>query len=117
MIDIGKDLIAASLAPMLLMILGRGESYGYDIIQQLKQHSNGELTIAEGTLYPVLKKMEEKEWVKAVWKTADNGRDRRYYAITRKGKEQLREQVSQWNFVNQLIQQLCLPKTFNFRMQ
>jgi PadR family transcriptional regulator, regulatory protein PadR len=116
MIEINKDLIAASLAPMLLMILERGESYGYDLIQQLKQRSNGELNIAEGTLYPVLKKMEEKEWIKAVWKTADNGRDRRYYSITRKGKEQLKEQVSQWNFVNQLIHQLCLPKTFNLSM-
>lgn len=114
--EINKDLIAASLAPMLLMILERGESYGYDLIQQLKQRSNNELNIAEGTLYPVLKKMEEKEWIKAVWKTAENGRDRRYYSITRKGKEQLKEQVSQWNFVNQLIHQLCLPKTFSFRM-
>ena len=109
--DISKDLIAASLASMVLMILARKESYGYDIIQQLKLSSGGELAIAEGTLYPVLKKMEEKEWISATWKTAENGRNRRYYSISTAGKKQLKEQVSQWNFVHQLIQQLCTPKT------
>lgn len=108
--EIGKDLIAASLASMVLMILARGESYGYDIIQQLKQRSNGELEIAEGTLYPVLKKMEEKEWILADWKTAENGRNRRYYSISPTGKKQLKEQISQWDFVHELIQQLCNPK-------
>lgn len=108
--EISKDLIAASLAPMVLMILAKGESYGYDIIQQLKERSSGELEIAEGTLYPVLKKMEEKEWIVANWKTAATGRARRYYSISTTGKKQLKEQVAQWDFVHDLIQQLWQPK-------
>src|SRR5690606_13020531 len=104
--EIGKDLIASSLAPMVLMILKRQESYGYEVIQQLKEKSGGNLDVAEGTLYPVLKKMEAKEWITAEWKKADNGRERKYYKITGKGNEVLAEQVGQWDFIYHLMQQL-----------
>lgn len=107
--ETNKDLIAASLAPMILMILRNGENYGYEIIQQLKDKSGGRLEVAEGTLYPVLKKMEEKEWISATMKKADNGRERRYYVITRKGKSSLETQLAQWNFFNQLIEKLWNP--------
>ena len=104
--ELSKDLIASSLGPMIFMILKRQESYGYEIIQQLKDKTGGELSIAEGTLYPVLKKMEEKEWIKGDWKKADNGRERRYYSITEKGNQELEEQISQWNFLHHLINNL-----------
>jgi len=102
--DISKDFIAASLTPLLLIILTEAENYGYELIQQLKSRSEAKLNIAEGTLYPVLKKMEEKKWVTGKWKTAESGKQRKYYSITKKGKEQLSEQIVQWNFFNNLIQ-------------
>ena len=107
--EIGKDLIASSLAPMVLMILKRQESYGYEVIQHLREKSGGNLDVAEGTLYPVLKKMETKEWIAAEWKKADNGRERKYYKITDKGSDVLAEQVGQWDFIYQLMQQLWQP--------
>ena len=117
MVDNSKDLVAASLAPLVLMILTESENYGYELIQQLKSRSEGKLNIAEGTLYPVLKKMEGKKWIAGKWKTADSGKQRKYYAITKKGKDQLSEQVDQWNFFNNLIQQSWKPGllTFNLR--
>lgn len=102
--DTSKDLIAASLTPLVLMILTEAENYGYELIQQLKSRSEAKLNIAEGTLYPVLKKMEERKWVTGKWKTAPSGKQRKYYSITKKGREQLSEQVDQWNFFNNLIQ-------------
>jgi PadR family transcriptional regulator, regulatory protein PadR len=104
MMDTSKDLIAASLTPLVLMILTESENYGYELIQQLKSRSEAKLNIAEGTLYPVLKKLEEKKWVTGKWKTAASGKQRKYYSITKKGREQLSEQVDQWNFFNNLIQ-------------
>lgn len=107
--EIGKDLIGSSLAPLILMTLRRQESYGYDIIQQLKEKSGGQLDVAEGTLYPVLKKMEAKGWINADWKKAENGRERRYYSITDKGITELETQMGQWEFIYNLIQQLWQP--------
>jgi DNA-binding PadR family transcriptional regulator len=114
MTDNSKDLIAASLSPLVLMILTENENYGYEIIQLLKTRSEGKLNIAEGTLYPVLKKMENKKWVVCKWKTADSGKERKYYAITKKGKEQLSEQVNQWIFFNKLIQESWNPDILTF---
>ncbi|MGY3211340.1 PadR family transcriptional regulator [Mucilaginibacter sp. HD30] len=108
--ELNKDLMASSLAPMVLLILKRQESYGYEIIQQLKDKTGGELAVAEGTLYPVLKKMEEKQWLQSSWKKADTGRERKYYAITEKGTRELEEQLSQWNYVNNLITKLWKPE-------
>jgi DNA-binding PadR family transcriptional regulator len=104
--ELNKDLMASSLAPIVLMILRGGESYGYQIIQELRGKSDGQLSVAEGTLYPVLKKMEAKKWIESDWKTADSGRERKYYKLTSEGKKELEEQYSQWNFINELIHKL-----------
>jgi len=106
MIELNKDLMASSLAPIVLLILRRQESYGYQIIQELRDKTGGELNVAEGTLYPVLKKMEAKNWIEGTWKKADSGRERRYYTLTSKGKQELEEQYSQLNFINTLIHKL-----------
>lgn len=104
--DLNKELMASSLAPIVLLIIRSQESYGYQIIQELRDKTGGQLHVAEGTLYPVLKKMETKEWIEGNWKKADSGRERRYYAITEKGKQELEAQYSQWNFINDLIHKL-----------
>ena len=104
--DLNKDLMASSLAPIVLMILRGRENYGYEIIQELRDKTGGQRNVAEGTLYPVLKKMEAKKWIESSWKTADTGRERKYYKLTSEGKKELEEQYSQWNFINELIDKL-----------
>lgn len=106
MVELNKDLMASSLAPLILLILRRQESYGYQIIQELRDKTGGELNVAEGTLYPVLKKMEAKNWIEGDWKKVDTGRERRYYTLTSKGKQELELQFSQLNFINDLIHKL-----------
>jgi len=105
-LELNKELMASSLAPIVLLILRRQESYGYQIIQELRDKTGGELNVAEGTLYPVLKKMEAKDWIEGTWKKAETGRERRYYTLTAKGKQELEEQYSQLNFINELIHKL-----------
>jgi len=115
--ELNKELMAGSLAPMILLILNRQESYGYEIIQQITNKSGGKLNIAEGTLYPVLKKMEEKEWLKSHWKRIDGGRARKYYVLTDKGQNELDQQMSQWNFINNIIDKLCSPQNATLMKQ
>ena len=117
MVENYKDFIAASLIPLVLIILTESENYGYELIQQLKSRSEAKLNIAEGTLYPVLKKMEEKNWLASKWKNAESGKQRKYYSITQKGKKQLSEQLEQWSFFNNLIQKSWKQSTLTFNVK
>src|SRR5678816_2662816 len=76
---ISKDLVAASATPLLLAILHKGPSYGYAIIQEVRELSGGELEWSEGMLYPVLHRLEEHGLIESYEERGDTGRKRRYY--------------------------------------
>ena len=107
--DIGKDLVAASATPLVLAILGEGESYGYAILKRVGELSGGELQWTDGMLYPLLHRLERKGWVKAVWGKSETGRRRKYYRITEDGSEQLALQRRQWETVDAALRGLWLP--------
>ncbi len=106
MSELPKDLIAASSFSIILTMLNEGESYGYEIIKNIRDKSNGQLDFAEGTLYPILKKMEFENWISSKWKVAENGRERKYYKITAAGKKQLLLEKKNWQSVNHILEQL-----------
>jgi len=84
------------IAPaVVLEILSRGQMYGYELSQAIEQRSGDILTLGKGTLYPLLYNLEAKKLVKGRWQQADSGRERRYYSITSRGKEQLAKQKAQ----------------------
>jgi PadR family transcriptional regulator, regulatory protein PadR len=114
--DFSKDLIAATSIPLLLSILTEGESYGYELIKAIKERSMNNLEFAEGTLYPVLKKLEEKKLISSIWKIADNDRQRKYYRITALGKKQLQVEKANWQFINNIFEQLWKPQ-INFSLK
>lgn len=98
--EINKDLIAASSTPLVLAILAEGDSYGYAILQRVRELSGGQLTWTDGMLYPVLHRLERLGHVKARWEVADTGRRRKYYRITSRGRDQLEEEQRQWRAVD-----------------
>ena len=77
-IVLSKDLVAASTVPLVLSVLGQGESYGYELIQRVRELSAGKIEWTEGMLYPVLHWMESEGQIESEWKTADSGRKRKY---------------------------------------
>ncbi len=84
------------IAPaVVLEILSAGQMYGYELSQAIEQRSGDVLTLGKGTLYPLLYNLEAKKLVKGTWQQADNGRKRRYYSITSKGKGELAKQKEQ----------------------
>ncbi len=91
-----KDLVAASSTPIVLSILAGGESYGYDILQQVRAISGGELEWTDGMLYPVLHRLEKNGLIESRWGKADNGRRRRYYRLKREGKKRLVQEKAEW---------------------
>ena len=98
--DISKDLVAASAAPLVLAILVEGDSYGYAIIKRVGELSGGQLRWTDGMLYPVLHRLERLGCVEARWATAESGRRRRYYRISEAGRAHLATQRQQWQVVD-----------------
>jgi PadR family transcriptional regulator, regulatory protein PadR len=98
-----KELVAASAEPIILALLEHGESYGYDIIQQVKARSGAEICWRDGMLYPVLHRMEERGWIKSRWGESETGRKRKYYALSQPGRKAQAAQKEQWLKVHALL--------------
>jgi DNA-binding PadR family transcriptional regulator len=98
--DINKDLMAASSAPIVMAILAKGDSYGYAIIQQVRELSGGRMEWTDGMLYPLLHRLERLGLVKTHWAVAETGRKRKYYHLTADGRAQLEEERKQWQAVD-----------------
>ncbi len=101
--NISKDLVAASAAPLVLAILAEGDSYGYALIKRVGELSGGQLRWTDGMLYPVLHRLERLGHVQARWATAESGRRRRYYRITATGRAHLAAQREQWQVVDKAL--------------
>jgi DNA-binding PadR family transcriptional regulator len=100
---ISKDLVAASATPLVLAILADGESYGYAILKRVRELSGGEFEWTDGMLYPLLHRLGRLGYVTTEWRTAPEGRRRRYYAITDEGRAALDEQQRQWLTVTRAL--------------
>jgi PadR family transcriptional regulator len=103
---LSKDLVAASSKPIVLSILARGENYGYAIIQEVRERSNGRLEWTEGMLYPVLHRLEQQKLIRARWVVVESGRKRKYYRLSRTGTQALAAEREQWMTVNGTLKAL-----------
>ncbi len=101
--EISKDLMAASSTPIVLAILAENDSYGYAILQRVRELSGGRMEWTDGMLYPVLHRLERLGHVEARWEVADSGRKRKYYSITSQGRAQLAEDRKQWQAVDSTL--------------
>lgn len=84
--EIDRDLIAASSTPIALATLAEEESYGYAILQRVRAVSGGRPEWADGMFYPLLHRLERLGHLESRWEVAENGRGRKYYWITRRGR-------------------------------
>jgi len=105
-----KELIAASSKPLVLSLLARGESYGYEIIQQVRAFSGAQIEWTDGMLYPVLHRLERDGLIVSEWKQVENGRHRKYYRLTAAGKESLHTERRQWLAVHQTLTNVWSPQ-------
>jgi PadR family transcriptional regulator PadR len=105
---ISKSLIAASSRPLILGILRGGKSYGYLIIQKVKELSGGVLEWSDGMLYPVLHRLEKEGLIVSEWILSEEGRPRKYYSITDQGKKELFKEKEQWMNVHGVLNKIWL---------
>ena len=100
---IDKDLVAASATPIVLAILADGESYGYAILKRVRALSDGDLEWTDGMLYPLLHRLQRLGYVTTEWRSPPEGRRRRYYMLTDRGRAALADQQRQWATVTRAL--------------
>jgi PadR family transcriptional regulator PadR len=105
-----KELVAASTVPLVLSVLTEGESYGYALIQRVRELSGGRIEWTEGMLYPVLHWMEKEKLIESEWREAETGRKRKYYRLRREGRKALHEEKERWLTVHDTLTKLWKPQ-------
>jgi PadR family transcriptional regulator PadR len=91
------ELLKGNIDSLLLCLISSQPMYGYQIIKELEDRSQGYFKFKEGTLYPALHRLEKSGLIVGKWKLLPNGQQRKYYYITDKGMESLVEKRSSWN--------------------
>jgi PadR family transcriptional regulator PadR len=91
-----RDLLKGSSNSLLLSLLDGKTMYGYQIVKELDAKSLGYFKFKEGTLYPALHRLEKSGLISSQWELLANGRQRRNYNITEKGRAALAQEKTQW---------------------
>ncbi len=93
---IERELRRGTLELIVLHLLEPGEAYGYDIVSKLTAETDGVLTVTDGTLYPVLYRLERAGYVQVRWDTPERGVPRKYYRLTPAGRDELVQLEHEW---------------------
>src|SRR5215471_3312427 len=106
---LSKELVAASTVPLVLSVLTKGDTYGYALIQKVRELSGGRMVWTEGMLYPVLHWMEREGMIESEWRKGGE-RQRKYYRLRKEGRKALREEQEQWMTVHETLTSLWKTK-------
>jgi PadR family transcriptional regulator, regulatory protein PadR len=94
--DFSPDLMKGTMAPMVLRLVSEREMYGYEIVKVVNERTAGRFEWKEGSLYPCLHRLEADGLVSSIWRNAPNGKPRKYYRITRRGRAELEARQAEW---------------------
>ncbi len=92
-----SELKKGSIQLCLLALLAKEEKYGFQILHELRERSNGFFDLKEGTLYPALRRLEERGFVESHWLEPESGMPRKYYRLTDRGRVALQEALAIWD--------------------
>jgi DNA-binding PadR family transcriptional regulator len=107
----GRELLKGNTETLLLSLLINQPMYGYQIIKELKERSQGYFRFKEGTLYPALHRLEAAGLVRGSWERLPSGKERRYYYLTDKGRKLLEEMVAEWRGFSAAVNLVMQPTT------
>ena len=105
------DVRQGTLALMVLKTLDvLGPLHGYGIARRIEQISGDLLTVNQGTLYPVLLKLEQEGSIASEWGASENNRKARFYRLTRQGRKQLQAEARNWEQTTAIIERFFAAK-------
>ena len=99
-----KEVQQGTLALMVLKTLDvLGPQHGYGLAKRIEQISNDTLSVNQGTLYPLLLRLEQEGAIASEWGPSDNNRRARFYRLTAAGRRQLQAETRSWQDTTALI--------------
>jgi PadR family transcriptional regulator PadR len=106
----GKSRIQVLQGTLDLIVLrtlcNMGPQHAYGIAARLEQVSEDLLKLNQGTLYPALVRLEQQGWIKGKWDKTENGREAKYYGVTKAGLKALGEETQRWRQISGLVEKL-----------
>lgn len=103
---VDRELKRGTLEMILLKLLSEKPMYGYQLVSTLEAKGGEQFTIKEGTLYPVLYRLEDDGFIEARWETLERGVPRKYYSLTGAGIEQCAKLIEEWQAFVRAVDQL-----------
>src|SRR5437762_14355480 len=91
-----REFLTGTVGVLILSLLAEREMYGYEMLQEADRRSDRTFQLKEGTLYPALHQMERSGLLKARWRDSEQGRPRKYYSLTAKGRKRAESKRQQW---------------------
>jgi transcriptional regulator len=92
-----SDLLQGTLDMLILKVVALGPVHGYAISKRIQQISSDVLQVQQGSLYPALHRLENRDWLSADWKLTESGREAKFYKLTAKGRKQLEAESDNWD--------------------
>jgi PadR family transcriptional regulator PadR len=97
------DLLQGTLDLLILQVTALGPVHGYAIAQRLNQISREALQVQQGSLYPALHRLEKRGLLRAEWRTAESGREAKFYSLTAAGRRRLAIERNEWDRLSEAI--------------
>src|ERR1700690_972450 len=98
-----SDLPQGTLDLLILKVVALGPVHGYAIAQRLQQVSRDVVQVPQGSLYPALHRLENRDLLTADWKETETGREAKFYRLTRKGRAQLEAEAASWRRLTEAV--------------
>jgi len=97
------EFLKGTLDMLILKVVALGPVHGYAISQRIQQISRDLFQVQQGSLYPALHRLEDRGWLRAEWHQTETGREAKFYALTPKGRKQLRAEMRNWEQVIEAV--------------
>jgi PadR family transcriptional regulator, regulatory protein PadR len=103
------DLLAGTLDMLILRTLAAGPLHGFGIALTIATRSSDVILVEEGSLYPALHRLEDREWIAAAWGVTSNNRRARFYTLTAKGRRELARESTRWTQLSAAVTRVMEP--------
>jgi len=97
------DLLQGTLDLLILKTLSREPLHGWAVAKRMLELSDDVLAVQQGSLYPALHRLEQQGWIEAEWKDSKLGREAKFYALTREGRQQLERELDSWKRLSSAV--------------
>lgn len=102
--EVNKEVLKGHIDTIILSLLQQRDMYGYELAKFVREKSNDQFELKEGTLYLSLKRLEKNQWIESYWGDDQGpGGRRKYYKITPLGRDYIKEKRREWEFVKKIM--------------